>query len=170
MPVNLELKLKIASFNKTAILLKQIGADYKGVLKQKDVYYRIKPGLLKLRIENNSYCLIKYLRDERGKRWSNYKLLFLKGENPETYLSEIFDIDAVVEKKRKLYLYKNTRIHLDEVKRLGKFLELETIVNENKSDAHERFNEIVNLLKLDKTKQIKASYKNLVMKQNKLNF
>ncbi len=164
MPVNLELKLKVTSHRTTETLLKQINAEYKGILIQKDIYYHVKNGLLKLRIENGSYCLIKYLRDEKGERWSNYELLFLKGENPEKYLSDIFRVDSVVAKKRKLYLYKGTRIHLDEVKGLGNFLELETIVTKNKSDAQKKFNEIVRLLKLDLAKQVRTSYKNLLKK------
>ncbi|MEW6194038.1 MAG: class IV adenylate cyclase [Bacteroidota bacterium] len=164
MPVNLELKLKVPSHRTFETILEQINAEYKGVLVQKDIYYIVKNGLLKLRVEDGTYCLIKYLRDEKGERWSNYELLFLKGGNPEKYLSDIFATDCVVEKKRKLYLYKNTRIHLDDVKRLGKFLELETIVRKNKKDAQKKFDEIVQLLKLDLTNQIRASYRNLLKK------
>ncbi|MBI1938403.1 MAG: CYTH domain-containing protein [Ignavibacteriales bacterium] len=163
MAVNLELKIKTGSHQKYINTLENINASFEGILKQKDVYYKIPKGLLKLRIENNeSYCLIKYLRDEKGKRWSNYELLFLNGKNPEKYLSEIFKIVTVVEKKRTLYLYKGTRIHLDEVKSLGKFLELETIVAGSKADAQMRFDEIIRLLNLDTAKQIRKSYKNLI--------
>lgn len=162
MAVNLELKIKTGSHQKYISTLEKVNASYEGILKQKDVYYKIPKGLLKLRIENGSYSLIKYLRDEKGKRWSNYELLFLTGKNPEKYLSEIFKIAAVVEKKRTLYLYKGTRIHLDEVKGLGKFLELETVADGGKADAQQRFDEIAGLLNLDTSKQIRSSYKNLI--------
>lgn len=162
MAVNLELKIKTGSHQKYISTLEKINASYEGILKQKDVYYKIPKGLLKLRVENGSYCLIKYLRDEKGKRWSNYELLFLNGKNPEKYLSEIFKIVTVVEKKRTLYLYKGTRIHLDDVKGLGKFLELETVVDDDKADAQQRFDEVISLLNLDTDKQIRASYKNLI--------
>ena len=52
-------------------------------------------------------------------------------------------VEAVVEKKRLLYMYDNTRIHLDEVKGLGKFLELETLVLSGLKDAKNRFNKII---------------------------
>ena len=165
MPFNLELKIKAVSHAPFIFALKNAGAENMGILKQKDVYYRVKKGLLKLRIENGSFTLIKYLRDEKGKRWSNYELLRLQGLNPEKYLNEIFDVEAVVEKKRKLYLYKNTRIHLDDVKTLGKFLELETLLTSDRKDAVNRFNEIIKILNLDTAKQIRASYKNLLMKK-----
>ena len=165
MPFNLELKIKTVSHRKFEQILRQIGAEDKGILKQKDVYYKMKNGLLKLRIENGTYTLIKYLRDEKGKRWSNYELLKLEGKNPEKYLSEILMIEGVVEKQRKLFMYKNTRVHLDTVKGLGKFLELETLLVAGRKDAENRFCEIVEILNLDTDKQIRGSYKNLLMKK-----
>lgn len=165
MPTNLELKAKVDSFRTIKGTLKKINAEYKGVLKQKDTYFKAKGFLLKLRKENGRYELIKYNRDEKGKkRWSNFELLFIEGKNPEKYLSEILKPEAVVEKSRELYMYKNTRIHLDTVKGLGKFIELETIMNKGKLDARKRFNELVDLLGLDLSKQIKTSYRFLVKK------
>lgn len=163
---NLELKIKLSSHKNAVSVLKKIKAEYAGLLKQKDTYFKIKNGLLKLRSVNGKYELIKYLRDEKGKkRWSDYEVLRLEGVNPEKYFSGIFKVDVIVEKKRALYLYKGTRIHLDTVKNLGTFLELETVVDKGLKDAEARFNEMVSLLKLDLSKQIKASYKNLLEKK-----
>lgn len=162
MPVNLELKIKINSHQKMENLLLNTKAVFKGILNQKDVYYKYNNGLLKLRIEDGNFHLIKYLRDEKGKRWSNYEILKLEGKNVEKYLSGIFTIEAVVVKKRKLYVYNDTRIHLDEVKTLGKFLELETIVTKRKAHAEKEFSLVCKMLNLDKTKQIKSSYRNLL--------
>ena len=162
MPYNLELKVKVDSHTKITNLLKKVDANYKNVLVQKDVYFKVKKGLLKLRIEGGTNTLIKYLRDEKGKRWSNYELLKLEGKNPEKYLRDIFEVVTVVEKKRKLFLYDNTRIHLDDVKKLGKFLELETLLVGNRRDAQLRFDKIVELLGLDLSKQIRSSYKTLL--------
>ncbi|MCX6170377.1 MAG: class IV adenylate cyclase [Ignavibacteriales bacterium] len=162
MPLNLELKVQIDSHAKLISLLKKQNAEYKGVLVQKDIYFKVKKGLLKLRLENGTYTMIKYLREEKGKRWSNYELLKLEGKNPEKYLRDFLNVETVVEKKRKFYLYNNTRIHLDVVKGLGKFLELETLLVGDKRDAQIRFNDIVELLGLDLTKQIRSSYKILL--------
>ncbi len=165
MPTNLELKAKLDSFRKIKRILKQINAEYKGVLKQKDTYYKANKFLLKLRRVNGKYELIKYIRDEKGKkRWSNFELLFIEGKNPEKYLAEILKPEAVVEKTRELYMYKNTRIHLDNVKNLGRFIELETVVDKGKRDAQKRFDELVDLLELDKNNQIKTSYRFLIKK------
>jgi predicted adenylyl cyclase CyaB len=145
-------------------LIKKANAVFKGILKQKDIYYEYKKGLLKLRIENGDYHLIKYLRDEKGKRWSNYEIVKLEGKNVTKYLSGILTVEAVVEKTRKLYVYKDTRIHLDDVKTLGKFLELETVVTKDKASAEKEFAHVVKMLNLDTAKQIKSSYRNLLVK------
>lgn len=163
---NLELKIKLSTHSKIILNLNRIKADYKGVLKQKDTYYKVKNGLLKLRSVNGRYEMIKYLRDENGKkRWSDYEVLEVEGKNPEKYFSTFLNVDLVVEKKRLLYLFNGTRIHLDTVKGLGLFLELETVVDKGLKDAEIRFREIVGLLNLDISKQIKSSYKNLLEKR-----
>lgn len=162
MAQNLELKIKIDSVEEVTAILKNLIAEDKGLLYQKDIYYKFNKGLLKLRCVNGRYELIKYLRNETAeRRWSNYELLKLEGADVEKYLSELFEIEVIVEKERHLYLYKNTRIHLDHVKDLGNYLELETIVVEGEDDAEERFDEIVGFLKLGKENEIRASYRDL---------
>ena len=163
MPINLELKIKIDSIDSLTEKLKSINAKQDSILLQKDIYYKIPDGLLKLRIENETKTLIYYNRDELSEnRWSDYNLLKIEDDNAEDFLSKLFTVEAVVEKKRKLFWLNNTRIHLDEVKELGSFLELETLVIDEKTNAEKRFNEIVGLLNLDLSKQIKKSYKNLI--------
>lgn len=164
MPINLELKIKVKNLKEFKKKLKQIRAEYKGILNQKDIYYKTQAGLLKLRRENNLYQLIKYNRNELGKnRWSNFEVIKIKGTNIEKYFADIFEVETVVEKKRYLYLLKGTRIHLDSVKNLGDFLELETLVNKEESDARKKFDEIINLLSLSKTHEIRTSYRNLMI-------
>ncbi len=165
MPTNLELKVSAKDFRKPLRALKKMGAEFGGTLKQKDTYFPVEKGLLKLRRENGSYELIYYNRDETGKkRWSNFEVLKLSGKNPEKFFLAIFPKEAVVEKTRQLYLYKGTRIHLDTVKALGKFIELETPVVKSKKEAEEIFNEIISLLELSKENQIRTSYRFLVAK------
>jgi predicted adenylyl cyclase CyaB len=72
-----------------------------------------------------------------------------------------------IKKKRELYLFNNTRIHLDYVKNLGYFLELETKVVNGLYDAEKRFAYLVDLLNLNDKEEIRASYKDLLIKKNK---
>lgn len=163
MAQNLECKIPVASFTEYEKRLKKINAEYKGTLNQKDIYFTYDKGLLKLRSVNGSYELIKYNRNEDGgDRFCDYHILNLSGGNAETYLSDILSTEAVVEKKRELYLYKGSRIHLDTVRDLGNYIEIETIVTGGEEDARQRFDEIVTRLRLDLGGQIKTSYRNLI--------
>ena len=166
MPSNIELKVKIPSFRKYEKVLKTLELKPKELLNQKDVYYEIKKGLLKLRIENGKNSIIEYSRNETSKnRVSNYNVLSLNDDTAEKFLGRVFNIKAVVEKKRILYLYKNTRIHLDKVKKLGNFIELESVVVRDNKSAVKEFNEVIDLLNLDTEKQIRKSYKDLIIKK-----
>ena len=168
MPQNLEVKIKLGSFNAVKKMLNKIGADFEATLNQKDIYYKNSGGLLKLRIENGAESLIHYKRNENSKnRWSNYSLLKFNEGNAEKFLRQIFKIETVVEKKRLLYMYNNTRIHLDKIKRLGNYLELETLVLNGQADAQKRFKEMVELLNLDLNKQIRKSNRDLMLGKKK---
>ena len=58
MAQNLELKVKVTSFESFKKILNAISAEYKGILLQKDTYYYYDKGLLKLRNVNGSFELI----------------------------------------------------------------------------------------------------------------
>lgn len=166
MPQNLELKTKIDSIKKKQKILEEIGAEFIEVLNQKDIYYECAQGLLKMRSINEREELIFYNRNESGgNRFSNYEILDIASKNGAVFLSKIFNIEVIVEKKRLLYIYDNTRIHLDEVKKLGEYLELETLIIKDEEEAMERFDKIVRLLQLDLNEQIRSSYSKLLIEQ-----
>jgi len=164
MPINLELKTKLKSHIKVLKILNSIGAENKGILNQKDVYYSVSKGLLKLRIENGNESLIYYNRSEKSKnRWSDFDYIQFAESGGEKMFNKIFEIETTVQKKRQLFLYDNTRIHLDMVKSLGKYLELETLVINGKPDAQKRFKHILDLLELKDLAEIRKSYRDLMI-------
>ena len=169
MPTNLELKVKLKSIKKIKSTLELIGAENRGILLQRDIYYSTTTqGLLKLRIENGQESLIYYNRNEKGtKRWSYFDYIKFTDNGALTFFDKIFKTEAVVQKKRELFYYDDTRIHLDNVKFLGNFLELETLVLNGKTDAQVRFNKIINLLNLNKADQIRKSYRDLLLESKK---
>lgn len=170
MPINLELKIRVASHTKLKRLLSKIKAERKAILNQEDIYYKVKDGLLKLRTENRNETLIFYRRDEKNpNRWSDYHLLILKDDEGRKFFNKVFEPEIIVEKKRELFLYYNTRIHLDTVKHLGRFLELETLVINGRADAMKRFTKITKLLELDSPKEIRKSYRDLLIESKKNN-
>ncbi len=164
MPKNLEIKVKLNSHKQVKQILKKNNIRQKELLLQKDIYYKVDRGILKLRIENETQILIFYDRNEQSKkRWSDYYLLDLSKVDANVYLKRFLDLLVIVKKKRELYLYKNTRIHLDYVQGLGYFLELETRVVKDLRDAEKRFNYLLDLLDIRSKKEIRASYKDLLM-------
>lgn len=168
MAKNLEIKVKIKSHKAVKEILRTKKIQLKDILNQKDIYYKVYRGILKLRIENGNQTLIFYDRNEKSKkRWSDYYLLDLSSVDAHKYLKRFLDTTVVVKKKRELYIYKNTRIHLDFVQGLGYFLELETRVVKGLKDAEKRFDYLLNLMKLKSETEIRASYKDLLMAKNK---
>jgi len=166
MAKNLEIKVKLNSHKQVKEILKQNNIHLKGLLFQKDIYYKVNRGILKLRIENVTQTLIFYDRNEQSKkRWSDYYLIDLSKVDANIYLKRFLDVLVIVKKKRELFIYKNTRIHLDYVQGLGYFLELETRVVNGLKDAEKRFNYLLDLLDLRSKKEIRASYKDLLMKK-----
>lgn len=144
-------------------VLNNLSAEYVKVINQKDIYYSLPGSLLKLRVEDEVESLIKYNRDEVNDRFSNYNVIYMKSTGTEQFFNSIFTVEAVVIKKRILYMYNNTRIHLDTVQGLGTFMEFETLVLNGLDDARERFNFLIKKFNIDTTKQIKCSYRDLII-------
>ena len=77
MPQNLELKARISSISEAVHTAHRLNAQAKGILQQRDIYYKVSRGRLKLRIINNrSAELIFYNRpNKKGSRYSDYFVL-----------------------------------------------------------------------------------------------
>lgn len=107
-----------------------LGAADQGVLRQRDTYFRVSHGRLKLREQDPGDAhLIQYTRaDEPQERLSSYQLVEVG--DPAALLSALqvsLGIDVTVVKERRLFLWENVRIHLDTVEGLGSFVELEAV-------------------------------------------
>lgn len=118
---------------------------------QVDTYFKVAHGRLKLResqIDGN--YLIPYIRkDETGPRESYYAKI--KVDNPETVkqlFSMLMGTHIVVSKKRKIFIYENVRIHIDQVENLGTFLEIEAVMNDKNKDRAVEINKVYRLMDL----------------------
>ena len=165
---NIEVKVYVDNFRDIISKLKSTGAEYKGKLCQVDTYYNCKSGRLKMREINNKKAeLIFYSRpNKKGAKVSDYEILKvpenLKQKTGETFKKALGE-KVVVKKERNLWIYKNTRIHLDKVYKLGYFLELETVVKKNIEKSKKEYNEIFSFLNLDKYKKYKKSYSDMLI-------
>ena len=52
------------------------------------------------------------------------------------FLSFLFGVQGVVEKKREVFFIERTRIHIDNVLSLGYFIELEVVLSPSESTLH----------------------------------
>lgn len=166
---NIELKISINDFRKVSPRLRKIGAKNNGKLYQVDIYYNYKNGRLKIRnINNKKFELISYLRpNANGAKISNYQISNIKPnkfKRVKSNLDNKFGEKVIIKKQRILWIYKNTRIHLDKVWGLGKFLELETVVKKiNLKQAKKEYKEVARQLNISKYKKYNKSYSDLLL-------
>ena len=133
---NVELKARDADPAATLERALALGASDEGVLTQRDTYFARARGRLKLREESGpaqggeaGARLIAYVRaDDDQARTSAYRLAEV---GDAAALCEALDAAlgtlVVVDKRRHLLLYESVRIHLDDVRGLGSFVELEGV-------------------------------------------
>lgn len=99
---------------------------------QTDTYFHCREGRLKIRqIEGRPAQLIWYARADRPEaRASDYRLIELSAAAAViAALQAALGVRGVVRKRRLIYLYRNVRIHLDDVAGAGSFLEFEAVIS-----------------------------------------
>jgi predicted adenylyl cyclase CyaB len=131
--LNIEIKAKTNNPEKAREFLKSRNARFAGVDFQKDTYFKVSNGRLKLREGNIEHALIYYEREPKAEpKQSNIILHKLRdADTLKDILHKIFTVSVVVEKKREIYFIDNVKFHIDEVFPLGNFIEIEAI------DEHE---------------------------------
>lgn len=167
MKSNIEIKAKITDLQEIKKSIEQLCSSDPTVLNQRDIYYDAKNGRLKLRTFSvNEGELIYYERQNiEGPKRSDYSIY--KTTDPvklnET-LNSSLKVIGVVEKKRTVYIYGQTRIHLDEVNNLGNFIEIEVVLKADQ-DFEEGITiakEIIKTLGISDKDLIKGSYIDLI--------
>ena len=172
MPKNYEIKIFVKSIENIRKAARKLVTNktYRHFKEsQKDIYYKTGKDRLKLRIINNETGnLIFYDRKERNKkRVSNYIISETKNfKELDEILKKLFDIFVVVDKEREIFVYDNIRIHLDKVKKLGSFLEIEIIYDSFK-EAKKNMNELIGYFNLDEKDFIKESYSDMLIREGK---
>ncbi|MEK7148767.1 MAG: class IV adenylate cyclase [Patescibacteria group bacterium] len=163
---NLEIKVEVGNLNdiKTHLAF----STYKDTLEQVDTYFLLGDTKIKIREEKMANELIIYFRKmKKGSRESRYyrfSLNFLGYFVVESVLNSIFGVKVRVVKRRDLYLYKNTRIHIDTASGLGNFVELETVCKDPLcgKEYHDEHEEIKQKLSLGEYKTIAGSYSDML--------
>ncbi len=166
MAKNLELKAKLSSARRTMRILEEFGQPVE-ILRQTDTYFNVRHGRLKLREEQGkSGELIYYRRREnRGPRWSEYEIIDVREPKKlKLALTSALGIKATVRKIRKVYYYKKiARIHLDSVRGLGEFIELEVISTGRGDKVEQIHDELIKRLGIERDERIAGSYSDLIL-------
>jgi len=127
--LNVEIKAKCNDLDRIRQLLINFNAECKGIDHQIDTYFRVRNGRLKLREGNIEQYLIYYNRDNIAKPKQSNVLLHKTSTNSslKTILMRTMGVLVVVDKMREIYFSDNVKFHLDKVKYLGTFVEIEAI-------------------------------------------
>jgi adenylate cyclase, class 2 len=145
---NLELKARDRDPARSLQACRDLGAEVKGTLLQRDTYFEAPRGRLKLREEPDAVAtLIAYERpDLAGNKESRYRLVDVPEPTElRDALTSALGITVVVSKSRRLFIHAGARIHLDRVEGLGDFIELEGVMAAGDDPA--RFTELLDDLR-----------------------
>lgn len=168
--INIEFKAITNILDKLEEKLKSLQPIFIGEDNQKDTYYNVPEGRLKLREGNIENALIWYSRNDfAGAKQSN---ILLYKHTPDHALKQILEklhgIKVVVDKKRKIYFIDNVKFHFDKVEGLGTFVEVEAIDNNGsveKEKLQEQCNYYANFFQIPASDFIKNSYSDMLLEK-----
>lgn len=134
--INVEIKAQVRDFDELRREAQRISDTPEQVLTQEDTFFDVPFGRLKLRA--TSHCsgeLIYYERaDQADARESTYLISRTNEiQTMKAILGAALGVRGIVEKTRYLYQVGETRIHLDEVHGLGRFVELEVVLRHDQT-------------------------------------
>lgn len=165
--VNIELKARDPDPEATARRCLALGAEPHGELHQRDTYFKAQHGRLKLREHRDGASeLIAYRRIDGESRYIRTPV-----PDPDSLreaLEAALQTTVVVSKRRRLFMWENVRIHLDEVDTLGTFLEFEALVGSGLNtpeQARAKIAELRTALAIEDHALLTDSYSDLLMDQ-----
>lgn len=129
MPVNYEFKARVKDIEDKEKMLLELKPNFIGEDNQRDTYYNVDRGRLKLREGNIENALIYYERhDVAGSKISEVVLYEHRPDDDlKSILEKVHGVKVVINKKRRIYFLENVKFHFDSVEGLGTFIEVEAI-------------------------------------------
>jgi predicted adenylyl cyclase CyaB len=168
--INIEIKAKSNNQDWIKEVLKSHHAEFKGVDHQIDTYFKVNAGRLKLREGNIENSLVHYNREDKEEPKQS-SVTFYKSAD-KTSLKEILTtalgVLVVIDKSREIYFINNVKFHVDIVKDLGTFVEIEAIDPDGtigKEKLLEQCHYYLDLFKIRKEDLISNSYSDLLLKK-----
>jgi len=160
---NLEAKFRLPDLDRARRRAEAIGYRFECVLIQRDTFFHVARGKLKLREEGENASLIYYAREESRDdlALSTYEIVAVSdGPKMRSILADALGILAEVRKHRTLMMRDNVRLHLDRVKGLGDFGEIEAVIAPGRDPEESRgaVNELLAALGIAPDALIGVSY------------
>jgi predicted adenylyl cyclase CyaB len=170
---NFEFKANVEDYTSMEQLLLTLNPKFIGTDQQKDTYFNVINGRLKLREGTIENSLIQYERENLQD--SKKSDIILYKHKPDEALKEIlslqFGVKVVVEKIRKIYFIENVKFHFDEVPGLGQFIEVEAIDETGLisiESLQEQCNHYFDFFGLNKAWMVDKSYSDLLLEKRSI--
>jgi len=167
----IELKARVGDHKSLRKKLSALGAEHVGTFQQTDRYFKVPEGRLKLReVKDDSTAELIYYERENIAGPKRDDVFILRVQEPEDFkkiLKKILTPLTIIEKVREIYRYYGTQIHLDTVKKLGKFIEFERQTSEDpKMVKKDRriLEKLMEKLEIEQSNLETLSYSDLVQK------
>ena len=125
---NLEIKARANDLGGAEAALREIGAEPQGSERQVDRYFAAQGGRIKLRTSSlDGAHLIVYSRPDAAEPEIStfHRLPVGEPDDLAAVLAKVLGPGPEIEKERRVWWWRDVRIHLDEVTGLGAFIELE---------------------------------------------
>ena len=145
-----------------------IGSKYVGTFHQIDTYFNSPKGYLKLRETEDRPSMLIYYDREKIAEPKESSVLIVEVPNLsdlKKLLKTSLGIRSVVEKSRRIFHFKGTEIHLDLVKGLGTFIELERLTKKEPNALRKSRRAVILLMKelgINEGDLVKDSYSDLL--------
>ena len=138
MPTNVEIKARVHDMAALRRRVEALAENEGEVLCQKDVFFHVARGRLKLRLlsEGRGQLIYYEREDATGPTSSAYHKYHTS--DPSSLwqmLVASLGVRGIVRKRRLLYWVQDTRVHLDRVRGLGDFVELEVVLDKGRAPA-----------------------------------
>lgn len=171
--INIEIKARLENQDEIRDILTLGKADFKGIDRQIDTYFHVLQGRLKLREGSIENYLIHYDRENQdGPKQSN---VILFQSDPRSSLKELLvkalGVLAVVDKRREIYFIDNVKFHIDTVKDLGSFVEIEAIDKDGTLGKEKLLGQCqfyMHLFRISAEDLISVSYSDLLLERRRI--
>ena len=166
--LNIEFKAKANNIEALEEKLLSLNPQFIGEDHQKDTYYNVNTGRLKLREGNIENALIWYQREDVGGAKQSDILLYKHAPDDalKNILIKLHGVKIIVDKIRKIYFVENVKFHFDRVEGLGTFVEVEAIDSNGEigiEKLKEQCNFYINFLEIKTENFMKKSYSDMMM-------